>query len=84
MSPFMYRLIAISCLFIALAAASSAADRPPNVILILIDDMGWTDLSCYGSKFYETPSIDRLAASGMRLTHAYSACLLYTSDAADE
>src|SRR5262245_36577931 len=52
----------------------SAADRPPNVILILIDDMGWTDLSCYGSKFYETPNIDRLAASGMRLTHAYSAC----------
>src|SRR4051794_12466231 len=52
----------------------TAADRPPNVILILIDDMGWTDLSCYGSKFYETPNIDRLAASGMRLTHSYSAC----------
>src|SRR5438874_5265948 len=51
-----------------------AADRAPNVILILIDDMGWTDLSCYGSKFYETPNIDRLAASGMRLTHAYSDC----------
>src|SRR5262245_4430953 len=54
--------------------SSSAADRPPNFILILIDDMGWTDLSCYGSRFYETPNIDRLAASGMRLTHAYSAC----------
>jgi arylsulfatase A-like enzyme len=51
-----------------------AADRPPNVILILIDDMGWTDLSCYGSKFYETPNIDRLAASGMRFTNGYSAC----------
>src|SRR6185369_4227550 len=51
-----------------------AAERPPNVVLILIDDMGWTDLSCYGSQFYETPNIDRLAASGMRLTHGYSAC----------
>jgi len=36
--------------------------------------MGWTDLSCYGSKFYETPNIDKLAASGMRLTQGYSAC----------
>jgi len=51
-----------------------AADRPPNVVLILIDDMGWTDLACYGSTFYETPNIDRLAASGMRLTNSYSAC----------
>ena len=53
---------------------SPAAERPPNVILLLIDDMGWTDLSCYGSKFYESPNIDRLAASGMRFTWAYSAC----------
>src|SRR5262245_58247145 len=51
-----------------------ADERPPNVVLILIDDMGFTDLSCYGSKFYETPNIDRLAASGMRMTHGYSAC----------
>jgi arylsulfatase A-like enzyme len=70
----MHRLIAVACLFVALATAASAADRPPNVILILIDDMGWTDLSCCGSKFYATPNIDRLAACGMRLTHAYSAC----------
>jgi arylsulfatase A len=41
---------------------------------MLIDDMGWTDLLCYGSQFYETPNIDRLAASGMRLTSGYSAC----------
>jgi arylsulfatase A-like enzyme len=51
-----------------------AAERPPNVILILIDDLGWTDLGCQGSKFYETPHIDRLAASGMRFTSGYSAC----------
>jgi arylsulfatase A len=45
-----------------------------NVVLILVDDLGQTDLGCYGSQFYETPNIDRLAASGMRFTHAYSAC----------
>lgn len=62
------------CLLVSFQLRGSAADRAPNVILILIDDMGWTDLSCYGSKFYETPNIDRLAASGMRLTNGYSAC----------
>ena len=52
-----------------------AADPPrPNVILILADDMGWTDLSCMGSSFYETPRLDRLAAEGMRFTQAYAAC----------
>jgi arylsulfatase A len=40
----------------------------------LIDDMGWTDLGCFGSRFYRTPNIDRLAAGGMRFTSAYAAC----------
>ncbi len=48
--------------------------RRPNVIMILIDDMGWMDLACQGSTFYETPNIDRLAAEGMRFTDAYAAC----------
>ncbi len=48
--------------------------RSPNVIVILVDDMGWRDLACQGSTFYETPNIDRLAASGMRFTQGYSAC----------
>lgn len=47
---------------------------PPNIIVMLIDDMGWTDLGCYGSKYYETPHIDQLAKDGMRFTQAYSAC----------
>ncbi len=47
--------------------------RPPNIILILIDDFGWTDLSCYGSTFYQSPNIDRLAARGVRFTNAYAA-----------
>ncbi len=46
----------------------------PNVILILMDDLGWRDLSCYGSSFYETPNLDRLAAEGMRFTDAYASC----------
>jgi arylsulfatase A-like enzyme len=41
---------------------------------MVIDDMGWTDAGCYGSSFYETPHIDRLATEGMRFTQAYSAC----------
>ena len=46
----------------------------PNFIFILIDDLGWKDLSCYGSTFYETPNLDRLAAAGTRFTNAYAAC----------
>ena len=45
----------------------------PNILLILTDDLGWRDLSCYGSDFYETPNIDRLASQGMRFTDAYAA-----------
>lgn len=45
-----------------------------NFIFILIDDLGWKDLGCYGSKFYETPNLDRLASEGMRFTDAYAAC----------
>lgn len=53
----------------------SAASKPKlNFVLILVDDMGWTDLSCQGSKYYETPHIDRLAAGGMRFTDGYAAC----------
>ena len=53
-------------------AASNA--RRPNFVFFLIDDLGWTDLGCYGSTYCETPHIDRLAAQGMRFTDAYAAC----------
>jgi arylsulfatase A-like enzyme len=49
-----------------------AADKP-NIILILADDLGGRDLACFGSTYYETPNLDRLAARGVRLTQAYSA-----------
>lgn len=46
----------------------------PNFIFILVDDLGWADLGCYGSTFHETPRIDLLAAGAMRFTDAYAAC----------
>ena len=46
----------------------------PNLLLIVIDDLGWRDLSCYGSTFYETPRLDRLAREGLRFTDAYASC----------
>ena len=46
----------------------------PNIIFVLIDDMGWKDLNCYGSEFYETPNLDRLASEGMMFTDAYATC----------
>lgn len=52
----------------------SAAERPPNIVLFLVDDMGWIDPACYGNPFHDTPNIDRLATQGMRFTDAYAAC----------
>lgn len=54
--------------------AGAAEDRPPNIILIVIDDLGWSDLSCYGSNYYRTPNIDRLAEEGIRYTDGYASC----------
>ena len=58
----------------ARALAAAAKDRKLNFVFFLIDDLGWTDLGCYGSKFYETPNCDRLAAMGVRFTNGYAAC----------
>ncbi len=49
------------------------AARPPNVVFILADDLGWADLGCYGNTYHQTPNLDRLAAQGMRFTDAYAA-----------
>jgi len=54
-------------------ALSKPLGKKPNFVFILIDDMGWRDAGCYGSKFYETPNIDRLAGEAMRFTNAYAA-----------
>ncbi|MEQ1858508.1 MAG: sulfatase [Chthoniobacteraceae bacterium] len=61
-------------LLLALALATTAAHavQKPNVILFLVDDMGWRDCGVYGSKYYETPNIDRFAKRAMRFTDAYA------------
>ena len=64
----------VGMLCAAIAGASGAAEpaRKPNVVFILADDLGYTDVGCFGSKYYETPNIDRLAAQGIRFTDGYS------------
>lgn len=48
--------------------------KQPNILFVLVDDLGWKDLSCYGSTFYETPNIDSLAETGMKFTSGYASC----------
>ena len=67
-------LRAVLVVVAALVVGSCASqDQPLNVVLIVIDDMGWTDVGVYGSSFYETPRIDELAATGIRFTQFYTA-----------
>ncbi len=63
---------AIFALLLVLCLHCAAGDRP-NIVLILADDLGWTDLGCYGSPLKNTPALDRLAAEGMRFTQACAA-----------
>src|SRR3954464_8297281 len=64
--------------FLALAAAqlqpAMAHPRPPNIIWIMADDLGYGDLGCYGQKYIRTPNIDGLAAAGMHFSDAYAGC----------
>ena len=70
------RLIFVSVLSLVASQAYGAspdfaASRPPNIVLILADDLGYGDVSCYGATTIRTPSIDRLAAEGCRFTSGY-------------
>jgi arylsulfatase A-like enzyme len=67
-------LFVFSSLVTARCVADSTPGIRPNIVFILIDDMGWADGGCFGSKFYRTPQIDALARSGVRFTQAYAAC----------
>jgi arylsulfatase A-like enzyme len=60
-------------LSLVLAAPLAQAQRPPNVVIILTDDMGYGDLGCYGHPSIRTPNLDRMAAEGMKFTSFYSA-----------
>ena len=72
----MLRLSLLLAGFFLLFAPSLRADgaNPPNVIIILADDLGWADLGCYGSKFHRTPHLDKLSVAGLRFTDAYASC----------
>jgi arylsulfatase A-like enzyme len=48
--------------------------KRPNIVMILIDDLGWRDLGCYGSSFYETPRLNEFASQGIKFTNAYASC----------
>ena len=75
----MKRTILVLCHFLAVATAFGVAPttfgqaRPPNIVLVLIDDYGWVDTGSYGSTYHRTPNIDALARRGMRFTDAYAA-----------
>jgi len=60
-------------------AERAEGETLPNIVFIMADDLGWADLSSYGRKEYQTPHIDRIAAEGVRFTHAYSIAALCTT-----
>ena len=70
-----YKLLLMTILVLALGtsilAQAQAADRRPNILLVVADDMGWTDLGSYGSEI-ETPNLDSLAESGVKFTSFYA------------
>jgi arylsulfatase A-like enzyme len=70
----MKRILAAVVPLMVVTVTAQAADCPPNIIVLLADDLGWTGVGCFGSDFHETPHIDRLAAQGVMFTNAYSAC----------
>jgi len=68
-------LVTLACLLVSLALphpAQAAAATRPNIVFILADDLGYTDLGCFGSRYYETPNLDRMAAQGMKFTSGYT------------
>jgi len=71
----MHRLPTLLFAFtVILSLCQQGYGRPQNIVLFLIDDLGWMDLGCQGSTYYQTPNVDKLAAEGVRFTDAYAAC----------
>jgi arylsulfatase A len=72
MKPVIY-ILCIAAFSLGLPPAGSA-EKPPNIVFFLVDDMGWGDIGAYGSNYHQTPNIDRLSAGGMKFTNGYAAC----------
>ncbi len=70
----MQRVLFLTAMLFGFFQQGISAETKTNVVFFLIDDLGWRDLGCYGSDYYQTPNIDRLAKEGVRFTDAYSAC----------
>lgn len=71
---YMVAIATITLASLLMVTPASADVRRPNVVFFLVDDLGWRDLGCYGSSFYETPNIDQFAERSVRFTQAYAAC----------
>src|SRR5262245_30184418 len=64
-------VLSVVSLAVPSTAATAAADERPNIVVMLVDDMGFSDIGCYGSEI-PTPNLDRLAAGGVRFTQFYN------------
>lgn len=72
-APFLLAAVAVAQVMVWPAVASSKPPaRPPNIVFVLADDLGYGDLGCYGQKWIRTPNVDRLAAEGIRFTQHYA------------
>jgi arylsulfatase A-like enzyme len=79
--PLRYPALLLYCLLLFGCPAGeddspAAAEQPPNIVLIVTDDLGWFDLATYGNDFIETPNLDRLAAGGIQFTHGYASAAI--------
>src|SRR6187401_1544108 len=70
--PALLVCLAVATCSSATALAAEQQPSRPNIVLILADDLGWSDLGCYGADLHETPHLDRLAQQGARFTQAYA------------
>jgi len=66
------RFLQLGLLLVILPAVGLAEDRRPNIVVILADDLGWSDLGCYGADLHQTPHLDQLASESLRFTAAYA------------
>lgn len=75
MKKYIFPILALCSAIIPIAAE---VGKQPNIVMIIVDDLGWRDVGCYGSELYQTPNVDALAAEGLSFSNAYSSSPLCT------